>query len=111
VGRPKRFRYRVTVRLGDEHIEQLEALSRSSGLDRNEVLRRAILDASIPSWEAFEGLTQIRKVQADQNRLGGLLKLALSNGVDRAALRHTLAAIERTNAKLRPLIGRLAERV
>ena len=111
MGRPKRFRYRVTVRLGDEHIEQLEALSRSSGLDRNEVLRRAILDASIPSWEAFEGLTQIRKVQADQNRLGGLLKLALSNGVDRAALRHTLAAIERTNAKLRPLIGRLAERV
>jgi hypothetical protein len=111
VGRPKRFRYRVTVRLGAEHIEQLEALCRSSGLDRNEVLRRAILDASIPSWEAFEGLTQIRKVQADQNRLGGLLKLALSNGVDRAALRHTLAAIERTSAKLRPLIGQLAERV
>jgi predicted transcriptional regulator len=111
VGRPKRFKHRVTVRLGDEHLEQLAALARKSGLDRNEVLRRAILDAKIPSWEAFEGLTQIQKVQADQNRLGGLLKLALGNGVEKAALRHTLAAIERTNAKLRPLIGRLAERV
>jgi predicted transcriptional regulator len=111
VERPKRFKHRVTVRLGDEHLEQLAALARKSGLDRNEVLRRAILDAKIPSWEAFEGLTQIQKVQADQNRLGGLLKLALGNGVEKAALRHTLAAIERTNAKLRPLIGRLAERV
>jgi hypothetical protein len=92
-------------------VRHLEALSQSSGLDRNEVLRRAVLGTRIPSWQAFEALSEIQKVHADQNRLGGLLKLALSNGVDRAAVRHTLAAIERTNAKLRPLIGRLAERV
>jgi predicted transcriptional regulator len=111
VGRPKRFKHRVTVRLGDEHIEQLEALARKSGLDRNEVLRRAILDARIPSWEAFEGLTKIQKLQADQNRLGGLLKLALGSSVEKAALRRTLGEIERTNSRLRPLIGRLAEHV
>jgi hypothetical protein len=92
-------------------MERLEALAEKSGLDRNEVLRRAILKAQIPSWEAFEGLVKIQKVHADQNRLGGILKLALTGDVDKAAVRHTLAAIERTNARLRPLIDRIAESV
>ena len=50
-------------------------------------------------------------VQAEQNRLGGLLKLALRGTVDKGAARRALAEVERTSAQLRSLIGRLAERV
>jgi hypothetical protein len=111
VGRPKQFEHRITVRLGDEHAEHLHGLSRQSGLDRNEVVRRLILGGEISSSDAFEGLQKIQRVQAEQNRLGGLLKLALTGTVDKGATRRALAEVERTSAELRSLIGRLAERV
>jgi hypothetical protein len=101
----------MTVRLSDEHIEHLGRLSRLSGLDRNEVLRRLILGAAIPTSQTFEGLQNIQRVQAEQNRLGGLLKLALTGAVDKGAARRALAEVEQTSAQLRSLIGRLAERV
>ena len=92
-------------------MEHLYGLSRDSALDRNEVVRRLILGGEISSLHAFEGLRKIQRVQAEQNRLGGLLKLALTDGVDKGATRHALAEVERTSAQLRSLIGRLAERV
>jgi hypothetical protein len=111
VGRPKQFEHRITVRLGDEHVEHLRGLSRHSGLDRNEVVRRLIVGAQISSLDAFEGLQKIQRVQAEQNRIGGLLKLALTRTVDKGTTRQALAEVERTSAELRSLIGRLAERV
>lgn len=101
----------MTVRLDDKHVEHLQGLSLQSGLDRHEVLRRVILGTRISSSEAFEGLRKIQRVQADQNRLGGLLKLALTGAVDHTAARRALSEVERTSAQLRALIGRLAERV
>ena len=70
-----------------------------------------ILQATISSSDIFDGLQKIQRVQADQNRLGGLLKLALSRGMNRSGARRTLLEIERTSAELRLLIGRIAERV
>ena len=111
MGRPKQYEHRITVRLCEEHVEHLHGLSRDSGLDRNEVVRRLIVGARISSANTFEGLQKIQRVQAEQNRLGGLLKLALTGTVDKAATRRALAEVERTSAQLRSLIGRLAERV
>lgn len=101
----------MTVRLADEHVERLDGLSRLSGLDRNEVLRRLIVGAPVQTSETFEGLQKIQRVQAEQNRLGGLLKLAITGAVDKGAARRTLAELEQTSVQLRSLIGRLAERV
>jgi hypothetical protein len=101
----------MTVRLSADQVERLDGLARLSGLDRNEVLRRLILGASIPTSQTFEGLQKIQRLQAEQNRLGGLLKLSLTGAVDKGAARRALAEVERTSAQLRSLIGRLAERV
>lgn len=101
----------MTVRLSGEHVEHLDRLSRLSGLDRNEVVRRMIVGARISSSDTFKGLRKIQRIQAEQNRLGGLLKLALTGAVDKGATRRTLAEVERTSAQLRSLIARLAERV
>ena len=111
MGRPKQFEHRITVRLSDEHVEHLYGLSRDSALDRNEVVRRLILGGEISSSHAFEGLRKIQRVQAEQNRLGGLLKLALTGSIDKGAARRALVEVERTSAELRSLIARLAERV
>ena len=111
MGRPKQFEHRITVRLSDEHVEHLYGLSRQSALDRNEVVRRLILGGEISSSHAFEGLQKIQRVQAEQNRLGGLLKLALTGSIDKGAARRALVEVERTSAELRSLIARLAERV
>jgi len=47
------LKHRLTVRLGDTHIEQLNALAEASGLSRNDVVRRILLshdmDARIAS--------------------------------------------------------------
>ena len=101
----------MTVRLSADQVERLDGLARLSGLDRNEVVRRLILCAPLPTSETFEGMQKIQRVQSEQNRLGGLLKLALTGAVDRGAARRALAEVERTSAELRSLIGRLAERV
>ena len=111
MGRPKQFEHRITVRLGDEHVEHLHGLSRQSGLDRNEVVRRLIVGGEISSSDTSDCLQKIQQLQAEQNRLGGLLKLALTGTIDKGATRRALAEVERTSGQLRFLIGRLAERV
>ena len=82
MGRPKQFEHRITVRLGDEHVEELDQLSRLSELDRHDMVRRLILGGQISRSDALEGLQQIQQVQAERSRLGGLLKLPLTGAVD-----------------------------
>lgn len=111
MGRPKLFSHRITVRLAHGHLEHLRHLSDRSGLDRNEVIRRLIVRTEISSADAFEGLRAIQRVQAEQSRLGGLLKLALRTPGNTGATRQALAEVTRATAELRALIGKLAERV
>ncbi|MGB5809497.1 MAG: ribbon-helix-helix protein, CopG family [Polyangiales bacterium] len=111
MARPKLFSHRITVRISDAHLEHLRRLSDQSGLDRNEVIRRLIVRTEISSSDAFEGLCEIQRVQAEQNRLGGLLKLALRTPGNTGATRQALAEVTRATRELRALIGKLAERV
>lgn len=49
-------------------------------------------------------------MQREQNRLGGLLKHALTQTDDKASLRQTLAEIERNARDLRRLVAVLLDR-
>ena len=101
------LKHRLTVRLTDEHVAHLNNLANASGLKRNEVMRRLLLSEQIPSAAERRDIQQILRVQKEQNRLGGLLKTALTEREEKASLRRTLAEIERNAAELRRLIGHI----
>ena len=101
------LKHRLTVRLSDEHVDHLNEIANASGLKRNEVVRRALLGEEIPSAAERRDIQQILRVQKEQNRLGGLLKQALTEREEKASLRRTLAEIERNAAELRRLIGHI----
>jgi tRNA pseudouridine-54 N-methylase len=102
------LKHRLTVRLGDEHVAQLNALAEASGLSRNDVVRRVLLSHDLPTAESLEDLEKLQRLQGDQNRLGGLLKKALTESRDKADIRRTLAEIEKTSARIRVVIDCLA---
>jgi hypothetical protein len=101
------LKHRLTVRLTDEHVAHLNEIANASGLKRNEVVRRLLLSQQIPSAAERRDIQQILRVQREQNRLGGLLKKALTEREEKASLRQTLAEIERNAAELRRVIAHL----
>jgi hypothetical protein len=102
------LKHRLTVRLGDAHVAQLNALAEASGLSRNDVVRRILLSHNLPTAESLEEIEKLQRLQGEQNRLGGLLKKALSESRDKADIRRTLAEIEKTSGRIRVVIDRLA---
>ena len=91
----------------DEHVTRLNAIAGASGLKRNEVVRRALLDTEIPSARTRQEVQDLLRIQREQNRLGGLLKKALTEREEKAALRRTLVEVERNAAELRRAIAHL----
>jgi hypothetical protein len=91
----------------DEHVAHLNDIANASGLKRNEVVRRALLGESIPSARTRQEVQDLLRIQREQNRLGGLLKKALTERKEKASLRRTLAEVERNAAELRRVIAHL----
>ena len=101
------LRHFIGVRVGDEHVARLDALMDATGFTRGELLRRALLDADIPSARTRQEVQDLLRIQREQNRLGGLLKKALTEHEEKAALRRTLVEVERNAAELRRVIAHL----
>ena len=95
------------MRLTDAHAAHLESLARASGLTRNEVMRRLLLAVEIPSARARQDVQDILRIQREQNRLGGLLKKALTERAEKMELRRTLIEVERNGAELRRVLAHL----
>ena len=95
------------MRLTDAHAAHLENLAGASGLTRNEVMRRALLNVEIPSARARQEVQDILRIQREQNRLGGLLKKALTEREEKAELRRTLMEVQRNGTELRRVIAHL----
>ncbi len=95
------------MRLTDTHVAHLDDLAGASGLTRNEVVRRALLNVDVPSARARQEVQDLLRIQREQNRLGGLLKKALTEREEKAVLRRTLVEVERNAAELRRVIAHL----
>ena len=105
--RVRGLRHFIGLRVGDEHVARLDVLAEASGFTRGEILRRALLNAEIPSARARREVQDLLRIQREQNRLGGLLKKALTEREEKAALRRTLVEVERNAAELRRVIAYL----
>jgi hypothetical protein len=101
----------VKVYLSPPERAVLEEKAESSGLPLAVFLRNVGLGISVTSVLDHKAVLAMLKVNADQGRLGGLLKLWLSGGlaqvVSASELRRLLHEIESAQRTLRALINRL----
>src|SRR5208337_178753 len=101
----------VKVYLSPAERADIETKAGATGLPVAVFLRRVGLGAAVPSILDHKAVLALLKVNADEGRLGALLKLWLSGGHTGAAsaaeIRRLLHDIESTQRTLRGLVDRL----
>ena len=80
----------VSLRIDEDDFTLLDALARQTSCSRGEVLRRCLTGAQLKSTIDAQALTEVSRVHANLNRIGGLLKLAIREGVSDRSTSHRL---------------------
>jgi predicted transcriptional regulator len=80
----------VSFRVDEDCLARLDALVQQTSYSRAEVLRRCLVGAPLKSTVDAQALTEVARVHADLNRIGGLLKLAIREGVSDPSTYHRL---------------------
>lgn len=87
---------RVTVYLDPEEYEKIQESAKKAGISLSAFAKLVCLGTPVPSLEHRQAVRDILKTGADLNRLGGLIKLALSStpeSMERTALQKILRDI------------------
>lgn len=95
---------RLTVRLTLEEHAQISEYAKRAGISLSTFAKRVCLGSPVPSLEHRQAVLDIIKASADLGRLGGLLKLALSEkpeGGDKFTLQRLLREIEAGQLQLK----------
>ena len=71
----------VSLRIDEDDFSRLGTFAQQTSCSRAEVLRRCLRGAGLKSTVDAQALTEVSRVHADLNRIGGLLKLAIREGV------------------------------
>jgi len=71
----------VSFRIDEDDWQRLDALARQTSCSRAEVLRQCLRGARLKSTVDAQALSEVSRVHANLNRVGGLLKLAIREGV------------------------------
>ena len=95
-----------------EERETIEQQARSTGLSKSSYLLRVGMGYPIRSIVDHHQVEELVKINGDLGRLGGLLKLWLSNGkpapgIDARTIRETLTKIDRTQDQMVALMHRV----
>jgi hypothetical protein len=76
----------ISFRVDEDDFSLLDTFTQQTSCSRGEVLRRCLRTARLESTVDAQALTEVSRVHADLNRIGGLLKLAIREGIsDRAS--------------------------
>ncbi|OQW47567.1 MAG: hypothetical protein A4C66_06235 [Nitrospira sp. HN-bin3] len=92
--------------------ETIEQQARSTGLSKSSYLLRVGMGYPIRSIVDHHQVEELIKINGDLGRLGGLLKLWLSNGkpapgIDARTIRETLTKIDRTQDEMVALMQKV----
>ena len=71
----------ISFRVDEGDFTRLDTLARQTSCSRGEVLRRCLRGARLKSTVDAQALSEVARLHADFNRVGGLLKLAIREGV------------------------------
>lgn len=101
----------ITIAVNDLDRAAIEERARNASLSTSAYLRAAGLSRTVKSTADHAAVLELARVNADQGRLGGLLKLWLveqpGQGAPRRDVRKLLEEIEATQEKLAQAVGRL----
>lgn len=101
----------VKIRLQKDELERIKEMSKKIGLSHNELIRRLILQRNpIDTPADYSTMKALLKVNGDMGRMGGLLKLWLSDDsrvsyINVAVLYALLGRIESTRKEIREIIA------
>jgi hypothetical protein len=99
----------VSFRVTEDDFAQLDALAHQTSCSRGEVLRRCLRGARLRSTVEAQALSEVSRVHADLNRIGGLLKLAIREGVsDPSSYRRLNLELIDSVVDVRRAVNRLA---
>ena len=85
---------RIAVYLGLEEYSRIQESAQKAKLSLSTFCKRVCTGIPVPGLEHQQAVKDILKANADLARLGGLLKLALSEGGDKLALPKLLREID-----------------
>jgi hypothetical protein len=97
----------ISFRIDEDDFSRLDTYAQQTSCSRAEVLRRLLRGVRLQSSVDAQALTEVSRVHGDLNRIGGLLKLAIREGVGdrssyygvnvelRDAIRQVCRAVER----------------
>ena len=75
----------ISFRIDEDDFARLDTFAQQTSCSRAEVLRRCLRGVRLQSTIDAQALTEVSRVHANLKRVGGLLKLAIREGVgDRA---------------------------
>jgi len=99
----------ISFRVDEDDFARLDALARQTSYSRGEVLRRRLRGARLESTVDAQALSEVSRIHADLNRLGGLLKLAIREGVsDPLSFRRLNLELIDSAVNVRRAVNRLA---
>ena len=97
----------ISFRIDEDDFSRLDTYAQQTSCSRAEVFRRLLRGVRLQSSVDAQALTEVSRVHGDLNRIGGLLKLAIREGVGdrssyygvnvelRDAIRQVCRAVER----------------
>jgi len=99
----------ISFRVDEDYLARLDALAQQTSYSRAEVLRRCLVGAPLKSTVDAQALTEVARVHADLSRIGGLLKLAIREGVsDRSSYNRLNLELLDSIIQVRRAVERLA---
>jgi hypothetical protein len=99
----------VSLRINENDFARLDALAKQMSCSRGEVLRRCLTGAQLKSTLDAQALTEVSRVHANLNRIGGLLKLAVREGLsDRSSYQRLNLELIDSVMDVRKAVNRLA---
>ncbi len=97
---------KIEIRVTPDEKKRLKELAQAHGLKLSEYMRQAGLIQEITSRTEVETVLQLARINADQARLGNMLKLAIDmeNSVE---VEQLIAEIRQTQCELKDAVHRV----
>jgi len=99
---------RIAVYIGPEEYNRIQESAQKAKLSLSTFCKRVCTGIPVPGLEHQQAVKDILKANADLARLGGLLKLALSEGGDKLALPKLLREIDAGQSVLKAAARKIA---